>query len=212
VSTWQRALYYWDKVVPGSGEGLRAIDLGARDGGLSLWLAQKGYSVVCSDVEGPSPLASQLHERYGVTGQVQYEAVDATAINAAGNSFDVVVFKSMLGGIGFYCNFAAIEQAMQEIKRVLKPGGTLLFAENLQASAFHRFARRHFVPWGKDWYYPSLAELQQLMSVFARQNIYSYGYFGCVKKDFAPFVLADKLICKKPLSANYYMAFGSAKI
>jgi ubiquinone/menaquinone biosynthesis C-methylase UbiE len=170
----------------------------------------KGYDVVCSDFGGPSSLAAPLHERYGVSQRVEYCDVNATEIDFPTSSFDVVVFKSILGGIGTYHNVAALEQALKEILRVLKPGGILLFAENLLGSKFHRFARSHFVKWGKRWHYMPLSDMEELLSRFGSYQIRSYGYLSCVKKDFAPFVFADRFICKRELSQSYYMGYGHA--
>jgi SAM-dependent methyltransferase len=218
VATWKQAIYYWDTILAQHGilakqndaTALKAIDLGARDGGLSLWLAQKGIDVICSDFGGPTTAARALHEHYNVAARVEYRDINATAIDCATASFDIVVFKSILGGIGTHHNLAAIEQAVVEIQRILKPGGLMLFADNILGSPFHQFARRHFVPWGKDWHYLPLAELDHLLSGFAQSVTRSYGFFSCIKKDFAPFIFADKLMCKKSLSANYYMAYGYA--
>jgi SAM-dependent methyltransferase len=215
IDTWKHALYHWDAVLeryqtPEKGGVLEALDLGARDGGLSLYLAEKGMRVVCSDLQGPTSAARALHERYGVSDRVEYQAVNATDIPFEDERFDVVVFKSILGGIGTSLNYAAMQTAMREIYRVLRPGGLLLFAENQRGSRFHQQARRLFVPWGKTWYYVTSQELAELLSIFASCEIGTYGFFSCVKKDFAPFVALDRLICRSSNSPRHYMAFGHA--
>jgi SAM-dependent methyltransferase len=191
-------------------QGLEALDLGARDGGLSLYLAEKGMRVVCSDLQGPTPAARTLHERYGVGDLVEYRTVNAADMPFGDGRFDVVVFKSILGGIGTSLNYAAIQAAMGEICRVLKPGGLLLFAENQRGSRFHQRARSLFVPWGNTWYYVASQELVELLSVFGSCEIRTYGFFSCIKKDFAPFVALDRLVCRSRNSPRHYMAFGHA--
>lgn len=211
VMTWQKALLHWDCVLAKKDLScLKALELGARDGGLSLYLAQKGVSVVCSDLFGPTKQAHELHKKHGLSHLVEYGAIDATTIPADNASFDIVVFKSILGGIGMAAGMKSIKAALQEIYRVLKPGGILLFCENLKGSIFHQFARRSFVSWGKTWYYPSIVEMEGLLRVFAEFQIGTYGFLSCVKKDFAPLVDADKLICRSSRSKNHYMAFGHA--
>jgi SAM-dependent methyltransferase len=229
ISTWKHGIYYWDAILerhrpgglerhppgglevrPPGGPEPQALELGARDGGLSLYLARKGMRVVCSDLQGPSQFARELHARHGVSGLVSYEAVNATDIPFEEGRFDVVVFKSILGGIGSSLNYGAIQAALGEMWRVLKPGGLLLFAENQRGSSFHQKARRLFVPWGKTWYYPSMAELEELLAVFSRSEIRSYGFLSCVKKDFPPFVAFDRLVCRSSSSPRHYMAFGHA--
>jgi ubiquinone/menaquinone biosynthesis C-methylase UbiE len=185
-----------------------AIEIGARDGGLSLWLAQKGIYVTCSDLHGPTKQARILHERYGVANNVEYRAIDVSNIDAPDASYDIVLFKSVVGNLG---QLGLIDKAMKEIFRVLKPDGLLLFAENMQGSRLHGILRRRFVPWGKSWYYVNLQELNNLLTSFSQSEIRTYGFLSCMRKDFAAFVALDKLICKKPMSPAHYMAFGHAR-
>jgi SAM-dependent methyltransferase len=211
IGTWQHALYYWDTLLENRQlKGRRALDLGARDGGLSLYLAEKGMRVVCSDVQGPTQAARDLHRHHALDDQVKYQAINATEISFEDQYFDVVIFKSILGGIGTAMNYAAIQKAVREMHRVLKPGGLLLFAENQRGSRFHQKARSMFVPWGNTWYYPALSEIEELLAVFSSFEVYTYGFFSCIKKDFAPFIALDRLVCGSPKSHRHYMAFGHA--
>ena len=165
VRSWGRALSMWDVWVPEI-RGGRVLDIGARDGGISLYWALRGAAVVCSDLVAPTGTARQLHERYGVGGRVTYASVDATRMPFADAQFDVVSFKSVLGGIGGTRAYEGQLQAVTEICRVLKPGGRLLFAENTTASALHRLLRRRFVTWAGRWRYLSPQELGDLLACF----------------------------------------------
>ncbi len=54
ISNWSRVLEYWENNTSIILEQAKALEVGGRHGGLSLWLAQKDVNVLCSDLEGPS--------------------------------------------------------------------------------------------------------------------------------------------------------------
>lgn len=178
VKNWSTSLDFWLKqssinLVNGNG-----LELGSRNGGLSLWLALKGCQVVCSDIKGPTEKAKALHESYGISQSIQYHTIDATSIPYDDHSFDVVVFKSMLGGVGAFNNKEAQRKAMKEIYRVLKPHGELFFAENLVASPIHKALRKRFVRWGEGWRYPSIDEMNELLSDFSQVYSITTGFIA----------------------------------
>jgi len=177
IQTWKRALVLWDRHIGGLA-GKRVLDLGARHGGLSLYFAMKGASVVCSDLHNPSPTAMELHRRRGVADRVSYARIDATAIDCPDGSFDVVGFKSLLGGVAYGAGYDRQQRAVREMHRVLKPGGVLLFAENMTGSPLHRWLRRKFVRWGREWRYPTPAEIDELLSFFGERELVYAGFLS----------------------------------
>ena len=60
--------------------GKKVLDIGARDGGMSLLFALDGAEVVCSDLDGPTDDAAKLHQKYEVSDKITYAKIDATKI------------------------------------------------------------------------------------------------------------------------------------
>lgn len=173
VATWARALPLWEKIISNKGYEL-GLEIGANQGGGSLFLALKGIKVICSDIVDPKLKAENVHSKYGVGNRIDYEIIDGKSIPYSDNFFDVVVFKSV---IGYLNNNEDRLKMIMEINRVLKPGGVLIFAENLKGSFIHQLGRRLFIPWGANWTYLSLTEIRRLFDGYSAVNIQTTGFF-----------------------------------
>ena len=206
--TWSLCLNLWRNHVAGS--NLRCLELGCGPGTVSLWLASQGHSVMCTDLNGPRSEVVELHRARGVSDRLDYRAVDATAMCFEAE-FDVVVTKSVLGGIWMHCGQTAVCRVAQGIRRALKPGGKWLFGENLRASAAHMFARRVLLRRaGKEWYYPAIAEMLPLFDGFADLGYKTGGFlgaFGRTEWQRRALGYVDKaLVPALPVSWRYLMA------
>jgi hypothetical protein len=60
----------------------------------------------------------------------------------------------------------------------LRPGGVLLFAENLVASPIHRHLRRRFVAWGDRWRYVTIEEMNAFLGPFSTVRERTFGFAG----------------------------------
>jgi ubiquinone/menaquinone biosynthesis C-methylase UbiE len=165
TATWSRALAH-------------GLEIGANRGGLSLYfVAKHGAKMVCSDYVFPEK-AKEFHKKHPWSeGNIEYQAIDALNIPYPDDSFDFVCFKSVLGVIGAGNRFDNIEKTVSEIHRVLKPGGSLFFAENLVGTFLHKASRSIFVPWGNRWRYLTLEEVNQLLKPFSQQKLTATGFF-----------------------------------
>jgi SAM-dependent methyltransferase len=215
VRTWSRALQLWESKVEWS-RTHHALELGAREGGLSLWLALKGTSVVCSDLKDVAATALPLHTQHGekVTALITYADVDVSQMPFE-NQFDIVVFKSIMGGVGYDQNFERQQKAFDCIYRALKPGGYLLFAENLTGSAFHQQLRRKYVRWGASWRYLNVDEMKSFLTRYSYSEAHCTGFLAVLGRSEAQrsfLAVMDQLFFNWWLpDRKKYMIYGLAR-
>jgi SAM-dependent methyltransferase len=218
VPTWRRAFLHWEKaiaeLVP---KPVNGLELGGKRGGGSLFLAHRfGIPMVCTDLGGVHEDAEPIHTRYNVRELMTYADVDATKIPYDDQSFDVVVFKSILGGIAGAINVEAIATSISEMHRVLRPGGVLLFAENLSATPAHKFVREKVRPWGTFWHYLEFNELSgHLNRTFSSVEFDTTGFGAVAIPEKWPAVRntvakIDGLLDNVLPKSFRYLAFGHA--
>ncbi|MDQ3046766.1 MAG: class I SAM-dependent methyltransferase [Bacteroidota bacterium] len=213
VKSWSKALSYWERNIDWN-KIQNGLELGGQQGGLSLWLALKGKQTVCSDLQDTKKIAEQLHLRYEISNLIHYQDIDATNIPYE-NHFDIIVFKSIIGGIGRDDNYEIQQKVFKEIYKALKPGGKLLFAENLVASSFHKRLRKKYVNWGSSWRYVSIGELKNLLSDFSNYTIQTTGILGTFGRNESQrnfLSTLDNLILNKVCPDHWkYIAYGIAE-
>lgn len=175
IVNWSRALKFWEENCLISDKDYNCLELGSSKGGLSLWLALNGNHVYCTDINGPEPVAHDIHSEYHCESRITYGRMDALHIPYK-NHFDIIVFKSIMGGI----SFAAPQNKqiiINQIHKALKPNGRLLFAENLEATVFHKFFRGKYGT--KKWNYLKIGEVDDIFSRFKKVNYITTGFWGC---------------------------------
>ena len=180
VYNWSRGIDLWKKFDAKGCQGKKILDIGGRSGGLSLyWALQGADKVICSDVnDNAFENAKKLHKKYHVEDQISYEIIDATNIPFE-NEFDIICFKSVLGGVGYNNNYENQKLMIKNIYDALKPGGKLFFVENLQGSFLHSFARKKFVKWGNRWRYVTIQEIKEMLEMFSEVKYTTIGFLGC---------------------------------
>ena len=216
--TWRRAFKHWEQHLDSHlGPTADAVEIGGKRGGGSLFLSYRyGISVACSDLGGPDPDARVIHARHGVDGLIHYTDLDATKLALPDACMDVVMFKSVLGSIGRALGPDGLQAAVSEMARVLRPGGVLLFAENLVATRVHQFFRVRLRHWAGDWHYLDLGELECLLKKeFSEVEIASTGIFALFapnRPHIAKTVLAwiDARIERHTKPSSRYLAHGVA--
>lgn len=177
VENWSKAIRFWESNSTNLLPNNKALEIGARNGGLSLWLAKQETRVVCSDLDFPTEEAIRKHKNYDVSDLMTYEKINALQIPYE-NEFDIVIFKSVLGGVGRGDNSKNIIAALDNVYNSLKTGGELLFVENLQGSPLHKFLRKKFVKWGMSWNYQSIDSLLSSTKKFSSLKYQTKGFLG----------------------------------
>lgn len=212
ILNWQPVLAFWRSALRDVEKG-KALELGCGPGGISMWLCDQGFSVCCSDIEMPGDKVRNMHKKYGFT-DIEYQAVDALDIRFD-EEFDVVVFKSVAGGVSRNGQDSNRDVMMQQIHKCLKPGGVLIFAENLSASPIHRFFRKNFVKWGSSWNYPTLNQMltsQQCFDKVAYRVRGFAGAFGRTESQRSLFSYFDKFFFDPLLPQSWkYIMYGIAR-
>jgi ubiquinone/menaquinone biosynthesis C-methylase UbiE len=178
IENWSRILPFWkNHSVHLSKQTGSGLDIGARRGGLSLFLALNGINTICTDLTNPKEAAKKIHSKYNLAAKIEYKSADVLNLDFADETFDIVVFKSVLG---FLLTLENQQIAINEIYRTLKKGGELLFAENLSGSIFHKLGRKAFVRWSDEWRYVEYDDIIKMInkSGFKNLQLSATGFFG----------------------------------
>lgn len=185
VFNWSKVLNHWaPELMKYTEIGGKVLCLGERNGGLSLWFALQGFDVICSDYGGPRKEARAMHERYGVSHKIEYADVSIFEIPYADNTFDIVACKSVIGGLKLNYKDKSTRTlqnqklAVEEVRRVLKPGGLFCGAENMRGSWLHMTARKLLKGDKIGWRHLNVAEFGELFHEFASSRFRFYGFLG----------------------------------
>ena len=212
TGNWAAALDFWERYA-GLHGALDCLEVGAHEGGLSVWLASRGHRVLCSDVEDCEALARPLVERVGLIDRIAFEDIDATAIPYE-NRFDIIAFKSVLGAVGRQGAINRQRAAIGSMHRALRPGGRLLFAENLVGSPMHQYLRSRFAETGGHWRYVTIEEMRDFLRNFCDIKCSTGGVLGTLgRSELQRRMLAaiDRTICNAVVPPAWrYIFYGVA--
>ncbi|MEQ8700522.1 MAG: class I SAM-dependent methyltransferase [Bauldia litoralis] len=115
--------------IEGLGADSRALDIGSGYGGSARYLARTfGCEVVCLNIsETENARNRNRNEEQGLSGKIEVRHGSFEDIPAADASFDVVWSQDAILHSGNR------DKVVQEVARVLKPGGQFIFTDPMQA-------------------------------------------------------------------------------
>jgi 2-polyprenyl-3-methyl-5-hydroxy-6-metoxy-1,4-benzoquinol methylase len=204
---WSKAISFWEDHLNNRTENIEALEIGCgQNGGLSLWLAAKGYHVICSGYDSDLKTAKGIHIKYNLNDRIDYKTIDAKSI-PDNEKYDLICFKSVLGGIIRDGSFEIAQHVINQIYKTLKPKGILLFAENLAASKFHSLLRTKYGALKNNWYYFNIEKIIKMLYQFSSIKYKTFGFTGCFgRNEFQRRVLGriDTVLFDKILPENLH--------
>lgn len=134
--------YPWALARASLSAGATVLDAGAGDSIFPVYLAKQGHAVTAVDLT----LDGTLGERHRV--EINYLAASMTALPLPSSRFDAVFCISVIE----HLPESEVPRALDELRRVLRPGGSLLlttdYYDDAEAEVWHRSPGREFrVDW-----------------------------------------------------------------
>lgn len=180
VPNWSHLIKLWQPVLDAFPRDSKVLAIGERNGGLSLWMALQGFQVVCTDRQGPTQQARELHKKYQVEDKITYYDFDLVNTQDFSTTYDIIIMKSVLGGLKEQYRDAnsrtdlVRQKAVDNIYKLLSPQGIFLSADNLQGSIFLRLIKR-LKNKQSGWHYFSIQELNDLCKQFSSVTVKGFG-------------------------------------
>ena len=214
IFNWGKSLKFFDKNIDYN-KVKSVLELGAynNSGGYALFFAEKKINVTCSGYYHPDENLMSIHKEYEFYKYIKYCRIDASNIQNK-EKFDLVCFKSMLGGIVGKWNKRKVEIVLDEIHKSLNKNGYLVFSENLYSTRFHD--RLRSMTKDSNWYYLKQNEINNLIgNKFEVINQKTLGFLGCFgRNEFQRSFLSifDRLIFNHILPSKFhYILFSVLK-
>lgn len=179
IKFWSTPDQLWVYQNMGDVDGKLVVDLG---GGLSmncLILARRGAHVVVADISLERlRIMKKIIHRLGLEHKITLVCSTAEELCLKDNSIDIVQTKAVL-------IHTQLRQALEEIRRVLKSGGTGYFVEPTTGNPLVRAYRRIFAPreWKKITRYFDRDSLETIEEVFPQKQVkymYLLGFLAFV--------------------------------
>lgn len=170
--------------------------------------------MTCSGIIYPDNKLVSIHKKYSCHKYIKYDKIDATDISCK-KKFDIICFKSMLGGIARNNRLDKIKTVFSEIHKTLNQDGYLVFSENLFSNEIYRALRNKYKV--DNWNYLTLNEIKSCINYdqFKFINYKTSGFIGCLgRNELQRRILSqfDKLFFNYIIPSKYhYIIFAVLK-
>jgi ubiquinone/menaquinone biosynthesis C-methylase UbiE len=153
----------------GKVEGQSLLDYGCGMGEEATYFAQLGARVTAIDASPVGVEITRNRAAYnGLQGRVEALVMDATSTTFPDNSFDLVHGLGILHHVG-------LREGLQEVKRVLKPGGSGVFLEPM--------GNVRFIEKCKNWLHGKLQRKLDLIKLTEyEENLKLKDVLGCASE------------------------------
>jgi hypothetical protein len=180
--TWADAVEFAVAMLPGDLRGKMVLEIGASDRStVAPIFAAQGAQAFCSYYKKPPGFIENAHLSY-IRSKYRLDPIPTfeTSITEIEGRFDVIIMKSVLGGICRNDNYQEIRTIIHKLlKDNLVEGGVILTIDNGSIGPFHRL-RRYLGTGGNSWSYlerdklaASLSDFQITMKGFGYLNVAS---------------------------------------
>ena len=166
--TWADAMEFAISALPDDLRNKKVLEIGASDKStVAPIFAVMGASVFCSYYQKPPGFVENAHlkfilAKYGLR-EIPTLEIDITEIVGR---YDVIVMKSVLGGIFRNGDYNGIHETIQKLLRDnISPGGFILSLDNGYISPFQRL-RRYRGTGGNSWSYLARSQLGKALAGF----------------------------------------------
>lgn len=179
----------------GSLKGKHVLDIGCGMGTHLIWLARNGAKVTGIDISSKRvDLAKKIIEKEGFEDSVSVYVRDGQKTDFPEGTFDIIYGQDIL--MFLEGNFDVFTE---EMKRILKKGGALIFSEALEGHPIAKWYRRHVAPgeWKEFTHYFRLKYLDNFRRAFSYvdyRTFYLTGFFLYAVKVHLPFYWLFSLV------------------
>lgn len=138
----------------------KAIEIGSKGGGLSLFAAIHGCDVTCTGIELPDATTMALHKRYRIDASIEYAALDVCDWDER-KTYDVILFKKVFKRM---CENDR-SQAASNMIDALQNNGLIFFAESVSKEEFLKLfppSQGHLLQWQSVGFFSRFTRLTYL--------------------------------------------------